>query len=103
MLDVIPVVLIDSLSVQQQFMQIIDVLLDNVSNILQLGKFMAVVLSEHALRTHYGVADFAKIFYFFVLMFETKNLSCNLICNCATSSIIQFIFIAISVFPIIVI
>jgi hypothetical protein len=47
---------------------------------------MAVMLSEHAFRTDYRVTDLTEVFYLLVLMFETEDLTSELVGNCTTST-----------------
>lgn len=86
MLEVVPVVFVDSLSVEEQLVKVVDVLLDDVGYIFQLRQFMPIMLSKHALRADNGVAYFAEVLYLLVLMFEAEDFTRLGIGNCSSSS-----------------
>lgn len=46
---------------------------NNVGNIVKLSKLVAVVVAEHTLGAHDGMAKFAEVFNFFVLMLEAED------------------------------
>lgn len=74
-LDELPVVIIDALCVEHEFVEVVDVLLDNVRNIIELCKLVAVVVAEHTFWTHDSVAELAEVFNLLVLMLEAVYLA----------------------------
>lgn len=103
MLNIVPIVLVDSFSVQQQLMQIVDILLDNVGNIFKLSQFMPVMFSEHAFRADNGMADLAEVLNLLILMLETKDLASYLIRYGPTHPIVNVVIVICSVLLLVVI
>jgi hypothetical protein len=64
--------LINSERVLKQNREILSVLLDYCGYILQLGKFVAVVVCKHTLRTHQLVAGATEILNLFFLVLEAE-------------------------------
>lgn len=56
------VVFVDAARVVQEFLKVADVLFQHGSHFFQLGKFVAVVVLEHAARANKLVANAAEVF-----------------------------------------
>ena len=76
MFNKLPIIIINSLRVQHQFMQIINILFDDVCHVFKLCEFVTIVVRKHAFWTNNGMAKFTEIFDFLVLMFIAENFTC---------------------------
>jgi len=67
------VVLVDAASIEQKFLEVPNILLDNVSDLLELSKLVPVMILEHALGADKLMANTAKILDLFVLVLEAED------------------------------
>jgi len=74
-LDELPVVVIDPLGVEHELVQVVNVLLNDVSDIFQLCQLMPIMVRKHTLWTHYSMTELAKVLNLLVLMLEAEHLS----------------------------
>ena len=73
------VIFIDSSRVVQQFLEVSDVLFEHGSDLLKLGKFVAVVVLEHATRAHQLVANAAEVLN--LLLWVLEAVDSRLVCQ----------------------
>lgn len=67
------VVVVDASGVEKQFLQISDVLLDDLGHLLKLGELVAVVVLEHAFGANKLVADAAEVLNLLILVLKAKD------------------------------
>ena len=67
------VVVVDSLRVDHQLVQVVDILLNDVCHVLKLGQLVPIMVTKHAFRAYDSVAKLAEIFYFLVQMLEAVD------------------------------
>lgn len=81
MVHELPVVVVDTLRVYHQLVQIVNVLLDDVSDVFELRQLVAIVISKHALRAHDGVAELAEVLNLLVQMLKAVDFTRHLLAH----------------------
>ena len=71
--DKAAVVIVDTLRVDHQLVQVVDILLNDICHVLKLGQLVPIMVAEHAFWAYDGVAKLAEIFYFLVQMLEAVD------------------------------
>jgi hypothetical protein len=67
------VVVVDASGVEKQFLQVADVLLDDLGHLLKLRELVSVVVLKHALGADKLVADAAEVLNLLVLVLKAKD------------------------------
>ena len=73
MLYKLSVIIVNPLRIEHQLVKIVDVLLNDVGDVLELRQLMAIMVRKHAAGADDGVAEFAEVFDFLLLVLEAED------------------------------
>ena len=72
MFNELSVVIIDSLGVQHQLVQVVNILLYDIRHILKLSEFVTITILEHTFRADDGMTKLTEVLDLLVLMLVAK-------------------------------